>query len=274
MTDTAEICGDEPLSVSRRLAYLWRNARRNLARSGPPARVLPFAPDVLPEAIGIASPSRALTEAFLQRKLPELLPPGEVRVLEIGCGSGRLCRILADLGYRGRYVGVDVGDRFEAGDVEGFQRRFVRTDIHLFDPGEERFDLIVSVSALEHIAEDDRLIAKLPQLLAPGGQELHFVPAGCGLAAYLWHGYRQYSRSAIGAKFGMADCVAYGIGGPGALLLHVTVITIGEMILKLGLRKRFAGAYQALRRACLRVDRALPLCPTLYAVHRQQHRIG
>ncbi|MCC2110532.1 MAG: class I SAM-dependent methyltransferase [Hyphomicrobiales bacterium] len=274
MTDRAEICGDEPLGVARRLAYLWRNAKRNLTHSGPAATVRPFAPDILPDGLGIASPSRALTEAFLRQKLPALLPPGDIRVLEIGCGSGRLCRILADLGYCGTYVGVDVGDRFETGDVEGFTRQFVRSDIHLFDPGEERFDLIVSVSALEHIAEDGRLIVKLPQLLRPDGMELHFVPAGCGLAAYLWHGYRQYSRRAIGARFDGAGCIAYGLGGPGALVLHITFITIGEMILKLPVRKRFAGAYTTLRRACLRIDRVLPLCPTLYAVHRQQHRPG
>jgi len=270
MSGSVEICGDSHLTVGDRLAYLWRNIARNLLDYGPaPERERFFSPR-LAGTPGTASPSRVLTEAFLKSRLPRMLVPGRVRVLEIGCGSGSFCSLLAELGYSGEYVGLDVQDRFGHVDVPGFRRVFVCGDAHAFDPGEERFDLIVSVSTLEHIPDDARLIARLPGMLAVNGLELHFVPAGCGLLAYLWHGYRQYTLAHIAERFGAGDCIAISLGGLFSFLLHVTAITIGEMLLSLRTRGRFPGAYRWLLDYCLQFDRLIPVCPMMYAVRRSQ----
>lgn len=269
MATPVEICGDERLGAATRLAYLWKNAWRNLLGGGPPVDLVHFLPERVAGLAGTASPSRALTEAFLALRLPELMPPGEVSVLEIGCGSGSLVRRLASFGYRGRYLGIDVGDRFDRREVDGFTRDFRCMDASDFDPGNERFDLIVSVSALEHIPDESALVARLPAMLAPGGLELHFVPSGWGLVVYLWHGYRQYTRRRIGATFGTAGCRVHALGGLPSFVVHGLAITLGEMLLGLKPRQRLAGSFRRLRDTALAADRFLPVCPTVFVVERR-----
>lgn len=264
-----EICGDARLSVYGRFAYLVGNMLRNIAESGPRPAVEPFFSGRLAATPGIASPGRALTEAFLERVLPQLLPIGRLRVLEIGCGSGSICRLLARLGYSGDYLGIDITDRFDRTSIEAFARQFVCADAREFDPGSERFDLIISVSALEHIPDEEVLISRLPGWLASGGVEIHFVPGGWGLAAYLWHGWRQYPLRSICRKFG-TNAVASPLGGMVGTLLHLVTITLAEMLLRLPVRRRWPAAYGRLLDRSLKFDHLLPWCPTMHAVRRQR----
>lgn len=263
-----EICGDGRLSFGRRIQYLFRNAVSNLKARG-------ACPDAerfhsLPQATtaSLASPSRTLTEAFLIRRLPELLPAGSIRVLEIGCGSGRLCRLLAEIGYRGEYLGIDIADRFESKEVPGFHTSFWLGDAHNFTPNGQVFDLIISISALEHVPQDAKLIDKFTLWLSSGGLELHFLPSGWGLLAYLWHGWRQYPLRRIGQRFGIA-AVAYPLGGLASSMLHFCFITFGEILLPFQARKKMPRLYGYLLRKSLALDRFLPNVPTMYAVRRQ-----
>lgn len=262
-----EICGDGRLSFGRRVIYLCANAIRNLAASGARPEIEPFYSEALKQTPGTASPSRVLTEAFLQNRLPDLLPSGTIRVLEIGCGSGRLRRILAELGYTGEYLGIDIHDRFDRGSVSGFRTDFWLGDAHDFSPGDRCFDLIVSVSALEHIPRDALLIEKFPRWLSPNGVELHFLPSGWGLFAYLWHGWRQYPAQRIGEKFGR-EAIACALGGLASTLLHLCFITVGEMLLPFRARARWPRLYANLLGKCLVIDKFLPSVPTMYAVRR------
>jgi SAM-dependent methyltransferase len=262
-----EICGDGRLSFSRRVAYLCANAARNLLVSGARPQIEPFYSGALKQTPSTASPSRVMTEAFLQYRLPDFLPRGPIRVLEIGCGSGRLCRFLAELGYTGEYLGIDIHDRFDRESVSGFRTDFWLGDAHDFSPDDQRFDLIVSVSALEHIPHDTLLINKFPRWLLPNGVELHFLPSGWGLFAYLWHGWRQYPVQRIGEKFG-SEAIACALGGLASTLLHLCFITIGEMLLPFRARTRWPRLYSSLLGKCLVVDKFLPSVPTMYAVRR------
>lgn len=260
-----EMSGDGHLTFGQRVRYLAINFLRNLKFGAPRVKRSFFCAPRLPSTSPTASPSRALTEAFLHRHLPDMLPPNNVRVLEIGCGSGRLANILAGLGYSGTYVGVDIADRFDRTPLAGFEKTFVAADIHEFEP-EGHFDLIVSVSALEHIPDDHRLIRQLSQYVAPHGVQLHFVPSGWGLPVYIWHGYRQYTARALGERFDARQTMAYAMGGAASFLLHLSVITFGEMLFRLRLRQRMPLVYGRLLDLCLHLDCLLPACATMYAV--------
>jgi SAM-dependent methyltransferase len=87
------------------------------------------------------------------------LPRIPSRVLEVGCGDGRLARALDDLGYR--VVAIDPaapqGAIFEAVTLEEFA-----------DPA--RFDAVVASRALHHIHDLAGALAKLRRLLVPGGR--------------------------------------------------------------------------------------------------------
>ena len=224
-----ELNGDEPLGVFDRLRYLAVNLRRNLSGKCPGLvirRWRPPAEALSPDAFGTASPGRVLTEAFIRHQLPKLVPPREIDVLDVGCGSGRTCSLLAQSGYRGRYTGVDQNDRFGAARwaARGFEMRFMQGDIHTV-PIDGPFDLIISISVLEHVADDTRLMPRLDSLLSPDGVQLHVVPAPAGLLVYLWHGYRQYSARAVAERFGTDSTIAYALGGTASFALHLVMMS-------------------------------------------------
>ena len=262
---STEISGDGRLTAAQRLRYLAFNLGRNLQPGKCAAKRLRFCAVRLPRTPSTASPGRALTEAFLHNQLPKMLPPRKLRVLEIGCGSGNLTKLLTEFGYSGSYVGVDIADRFDHAAPSGFQRNFVLADAHRFEP-DGNFDLVISISALEHIAEDRRLIERLAGFVAPTGVQLHFVPSGWGLLSYLWHGYRQYTTASIGERFDLGRTTVFALGGAASFVLHLLFITVGEILLRLRLRKRLPSLYGHLLDGCLQFDRRIPVCATMYAV--------
>jgi SAM-dependent methyltransferase len=256
-----EINGDLRLSAPRRIVYLLRNAAVNLASLASPLATQAFR-DSGP-ALSLSSPARYWCDEFLARELPRLLPPGEVSVLEIGCGSGSLCRRLSEMGYCGRYVGIDVGHRFDRSPVQGFDAAFVNADVASWRP-DERFDLVISVSVLEHVEADARVIDAMRGWLRPGGLQVHLVPAAAGLFLYLWHGWRQYNRRAVAQRFPKAT--VWRLGGIVSFSVHFFCITVGELLLPLRLRSRFPHIYRRLLELA-RFDARLAMAPAnFYAV--------
>jgi len=249
---TMEINGDQRLGAVDRLRYLLQNAGRNLSACTRPGfrhftRWRPPSGALVGVAAQIASPGRKLAEAFVVFGLPQHLPPGEIDVLEIGCGSGRARALLARAGYTGRYTGLDVHDRFDrTTNHAAFESQFRLMDAHDIEVG-PRYDLIMSNSALEHIENDTELVARLRTCLQPGGIQFHIVPSGAALPAYLWHGYRQYAAGA-------------------SLFIHLVWITLPEQILRFGLRNRARYFYGACAGTALQVDRVLPFGAPMYAV--------
>jgi trans-aconitate 2-methyltransferase len=103
--------------------------------------------------------------------------PG-LRVLDLGCGTGELTRLLHDrLGAR-ETVGVDRSPamlaRSAAFVAPGL--RFVEGDMRDW-PGGERFDVIVSNAALHWLPDHPALLARLRAGLLPGGQLAVQMPA-------------------------------------------------------------------------------------------------
>lgn len=174
-------------------------------------------------------------------------------------------RLLAELGYSGSYVGIDIQDGFDRSEQSGFEKNFLAVDAHQYQP-ERKFDLVISVSALEHIPDDARLIGRLGEFLLPGGLQLHFVPSEWALPVYLWHGYRQYTATSLAERFGTSRTVVFSLGGAASFFLHLFFITVWEILLRLSLRKRWSGLYTRLLDACLSFDRYLPVLGTFYAV--------
>lgn len=265
-----ELNGDLPLSAGQRLRYLTDNFFRNARDAARPgfARLTTWRlpPATRSSAHGLASPGRILAEAFFEHELPKLRAPGPVTILEIGCGSGRSRQILAAAGYSGRYIGLDVDDRFDdEANPDAFVSEFRLMDAHDLDPTPQ-FDLIVSNSALEHIPDDARLIAKLRSCLKPGGLQFHIVPSGAALFAYLWHGYRQYAAGALGLRFAPANTHVYGLGGLGSLALHCIWITLPEMIFRRNLRQALPKIYGGFTRMAFAIDRVAGFGAPMYAV--------
>jgi SAM-dependent methyltransferase len=268
---SAELSGDVRLSPADRLRYLIRNACRNLSRARPAPKSRFFLPDHrCAQAIAEGqSPGRLLTELFLESELPRLIESRDVTVLELGCGSGSMAARLVRLGFRGRYTGIDIKDRFDrpAASTLPLTAEFVEIDAHAFTPA-EKLDLMLSVSTLEHIPDDAGLIARLPTFFKRGGLEIHVVPSGASLGLYLWHGFRQYTAASLAQKFGPGIEVVQ-LGGLGSYLVHFGFVTLPDLLLRRSIRKAAPSLYRRALLAALRLDPWLPVFPCAYAVIRR-----
>jgi 2-polyprenyl-3-methyl-5-hydroxy-6-metoxy-1,4-benzoquinol methylase len=98
------------------------------------------------------------------------------RALDVGCGPGVLCRLLAGVGFD--VNGVDISENMIQkakeslseclGDVDG--RLYHSPDGNLpFDPAEHQFRLIAALSVLEYVADRRSFVKRLTGLLEPGG---------------------------------------------------------------------------------------------------------
>jgi SAM-dependent methyltransferase len=249
------------------MTFLFGNLASNLAGAFAPICVRRFRPASSVAPRDARSPMRVLVDAFLAEELPRLLGPArEISALDIGGGSGYARKILAAAGYRGSYLAVDpvADERFAERADPAFASELAREPFETFR-ADRRFDLVLSVTSLEHVNDDEAAAANARAHRAPGGLEVHVVPGGWSLPCYLWHGYRQFSRGRLARVFaGREEGVTfYALGGAGTLLLQFFGVTVPERWLRR--RVRGTAAYARLLRAARALDRIVPLGPLVYA---------
>ncbi|MGE5271101.1 MAG: class I SAM-dependent methyltransferase [Thiohalocapsa sp.] len=121
---------------------------------------------------------------FLGRLGIYMMP--RAKVLDFGCGSGKQTYAMRDLGFD--CYGVDIRDYVEYRQPE--DRDFFRfaeapgTDVdYRIDPGTYRipfqddfFDVIFSLSVLEHTMDLDAALRECARMLKPGGVVVHCYP--------------------------------------------------------------------------------------------------
>lgn len=259
-----ELNGDDKLSYKEKIHYLFYNLKRNLIGEKK-VLIMPYFFNNNVLVSDIASPGRTLSDEFIAFKLPQLLDKSVEKVIDVGCGSGRSAELLKNVQSITKYTGIDTIDRFNYSKNTSFEKYFTLIDIKNYI-SEDKFDLVMSVSALEHIKSDDDIIKNLLKITRKGGFQVHVVPAGAALFAYLWHGYRQYTLKSITQKFNTSKLVLFELGGIGSLLVHIFWITIPENLLKFNARLRFKKIYKVHRATGFWLDRVLPFWPLLYVV--------
>ncbi len=95
-----------------------------------------------------------------------------VRILDIGCGGGILCEPLARLGAA--MVGADPAERniaaakLHAGQSGVAVDYRVTTVEALADAG-ERFDIVLAMEVVEHVADVKLFVARCAEMVQPGG---------------------------------------------------------------------------------------------------------
>jgi SAM-dependent methyltransferase len=91
------------------------------------------------------------------------------RVLDAGCGVGYGSAMLATAGAAG-VVGMDIAaDAVAAAAEANPEFEFVAGDVHALPFADASFDLVVCFEVIEHVTEQDAVIAELARVLAPEG---------------------------------------------------------------------------------------------------------
>jgi trans-aconitate 2-methyltransferase len=121
----------------------------------------------------VAAPMTAMGTEVLDR----LVLAGDETVLDAGCGTGNVTRVLLDRLPRGRVIAVDAAPSM----VEQARALLPATvDVRRADlldlTLEEPVDAILSTATFHWIADHDRLFARLHAALKPGGR----LVAQCG----------------------------------------------------------------------------------------------
>ena len=111
---------------------------------------------------------------------PLLSLPKSACILEAGCGSGRILRTLASLGYR-RLVGLEIShERLRK------VRQLGPASAHLVCSSElpfasQTFDAIVSSAVIEHVVDPSRWLAEVARVARRG------APVSIVTDTYMWH---------------------------------------------------------------------------------------
>ena len=135
--------------------------------------------------------------AGLERKLP-----AGYRVLEVGCGTGNVLRVLERVCSRGTVVGMDL-----FGEGLAFARHRVRCALVQGDahsaPFSVPFDIVGLFDVVEHLPDDEGILRDLSTLLKPGGRLILTVPAHMSLWSYFdeaSHHCRRYGQRELEEK--------------------------------------------------------------------------
>ncbi|MCM2278544.1 MAG: class I SAM-dependent methyltransferase [Oligoflexia bacterium] len=98
--------------------------------------------------------------------------------LDLGCGDGKLTRVVAERGGRRDWVGMDL-DAYETrmAEASGLYRQVHVASAAAIPEPEGKFDFVFSNSVLEHIDAIEGTIREVGRVLKPGGAFLFTVPA-------------------------------------------------------------------------------------------------
>lgn len=118
-----------------------------------------------------------------------------LKILDIGCGGGLLTEPLFKLGIN--MTGIDAGEKnIEAAKIHaeksGLNIDYRHIDVEELASSEEKFDAVLAMEIIEHVADVELFIKAVSQCLKPGG--LLFV-------ATLNRTAKSYLKAIIGAEY-------------------------------------------------------------------------
>jgi|SRR5579872_7197165 len=127
------------------------------------------------------TPEEILRQTFdqLERKFG---PLSEKKMLDFGCGVGRLCQVAQEWGVRATGIEPDQSARITACKTRTLRVHASLGELLVSEPG-ATFDLVTMWDVVEHLREPWRILEDLSKLLQPGGLILLSTPNAESLRA-------------------------------------------------------------------------------------------
>jgi len=150
---------------------------------------------------------------------------GDIKVLDIGCGSGLMLTALQDVGQT---FGMDMSDEAINFSKELSNGKVEKGLLPDQIPYEENFfDLIIALDVIEHVDRDIDSLKAMRSRLVLGGKALITVPA----YMFLWSAFdemnehkRRYTRTELNAKLVQAGFTVEKISYFNTLLFPVVYV--------------------------------------------------
>jgi trans-aconitate 2-methyltransferase len=104
---------------------------------------------------------------------------GGERVLDVGCGDGKITALIASKVEQGSIIGLDISNEMIDFASSFFQRdnlSFIQGNV-LKLPFKDQFDLIVSFNALHWVVDQKTALLSMKDSLVQGGKALIVIPA-------------------------------------------------------------------------------------------------
>ncbi|MEM9947988.1 MAG: class I SAM-dependent methyltransferase [Cyanobacteria bacterium P01_D01_bin.36] len=167
-------------------------------------------------------------QAIHKRLLDYAELPNQARVLDIGCGTGRLLNRLAakypDLYGTGLDFSAEMLRQARRSNRHRPRLIFVQGDAIPLRFVEDQFDAVFNTISFLHYAEPERVLAEIYRVLRPGGMFYLADPMDPALTA-IWHSemniYSRGQRQQMGMQVGL-ECIGHQyLLGPGQLILTI-----------------------------------------------------
>ena len=196
------------------------------------------------------SPSRIFSDVFwnsIDYGLVSKTIGNRLHFFDIGSGQGNFgLRFEENSKYFGSYSGLDIYKN------KNWPIRFTHhlddaVNSHKYFTSNTNF--IVSQSSLEHIKEDLESLTNVTDYFLSNKRQflqIHLIPAKSSLFLYLWHGWRQYSKSNLSVIYSKLckldnniDVFAIPLGSKNCFKAHLINNTIPSILDRLILRFKF-----------------------------------
>jgi ubiquinone/menaquinone biosynthesis C-methylase UbiE len=124
--------------------------------------------------------------------------PSPKNILEIGCASGHLTSLLADLFPKAKVTGIDI----YTPAIKAAKSRFPHINFKVADAqklpfASDTFDLVLTSETIEHVLDPAQMLHEIGRVLKSSGKALIEMDSGSLLFRLIWFGWSRWGKGRV-----------------------------------------------------------------------------